>query len=101
MFDGCKKRRNDPGFLPLNRLEKEREIGVQSSNGKNLLMAARIKVTHFCSPSDGGAVKGRQVSMGEEGMGGFHGRGSLESFLKLKDGKPSLMKFTADHKTLF
>lgn len=35
-------------------------------------MAAQIKVTSFCFPSEFGAVKRRQVFMGEEGMAAMH-----------------------------
>ena len=35
-------------------------------------MAAQIKITSFCFPSEFGATKGRQIFMEEEGMGATH-----------------------------
>ena len=37
-------------------------------------MAAQIKITSFWFPSEFGAVKGRQVFMGEEGIGAMHSK---------------------------
>ena len=50
---------------------KRREVDAHSSNGKNRSASGfkDFMVTSPCSPSEPGAVKGRQVSMGQKGTG--------------------------------